>query len=80
MLIVLRFLLMGVGYTFLIIGLFGLLMPLIPDWLLLIPAFAILGRKSWIGRAVYRRLPRPIRRKVFDPRMERLVRWLGKKR
>lgn len=54
-----------VGYTLLVIGLLGLLVPVIPDWLLLIPALAILGKKSWAGRLVYRVLPRQIRRRVF---------------
>ena len=65
MLSLLRFVLPGVGYAFLIIGLLGLLNPLIPDWLLLIPAMKILGKKSWIGRILYRRLPKTVRKRVF---------------
>ena len=80
MFVLLRLVLPTLGYLLLIIGLLGLINPFIPDWLLLIPAFAILGRKSRVGRLAYGYLPRAIRRKVFDARLERFFRRLRRRR
>ena len=45
------------GYILLIIGLIGLIMPILPGWALIIVGLMILGEESLVGRNVIHRLP-----------------------
>jgi len=48
----------------LVAGLIGLVLPIVPGWLLIILGIILLGEESRLGSYLHRRLPERVRRKL----------------
>jgi hypothetical protein len=49
-----------IAYLLIILGLLGLLLPIVPGWIFVILGVLILGEESFIGGHIYRRLPKRV--------------------
>jgi uncharacterized protein YqgC (DUF456 family) len=52
------------GTTLLILGLIGLLMPIMPGWPLIIPGLILIGTESRFGRWIHRWTPGVVKRLI----------------
>lgn len=67
------------AYLLILLGLVGLLLPILPGWIFIILGVIILGEESFVGGHIYRRLPERARQYLNTTR-ERLSKRFGSKK
>jgi hypothetical protein len=75
--IALHFFLQLLAYMLLLLGIAGLLLPIVPGWPLILLALVILGEESLLGGHIYRRMPSTVK-SGLDRRRRRVVRQVKK--
>lgn len=68
-----------IAYLLILIGIVGLLLPIVPGWIFIILGVIILGEESFVGGHIHRRLPEGMRQYLNSTR-ERLNRRFGSKK